>query len=90
MTQDHDDSTRAILRSLHRLESRVNEITPAGVPRLLTIEQTAETLSVSTDTVRRLLDRRELGYVQSRPGAAKRIPTDSLQRWIDTHTTQAV
>ena len=87
---DAPHNTDPVLTVLSRLERRVNEIAPVGVPRLLSIERTADCLDVSTDTVRRMLDRRELTYVQSRPGASKRIPLEELKRWIEAHTTRPI
>ena len=62
----------------------------ARLPRYVSIEEAADTYGVSPDTIRRLLHRRELAYVQAGPNAAKRIPMDDLLRWIDEHTTRPI
>ncbi|HIB67049.1 MAG TPA: DNA-binding protein [Phycisphaerales bacterium] len=76
-----------ILRAIGRLEQRLNEIEPRPA-RLLTIEQAANYLAMSTDTIRRMCARRQLTYVQTQPGAAMRIPLEALDRWIDSNSTR--
>jgi excisionase family DNA binding protein len=79
------NDTALLLRAIERLHERMDELIPLPA-RLLTFEQSAEYMAMSIDTIRRMCDRRELTYVQARPGAAKRIPLDALQRWIDEHS----
>lgn len=83
-----EDTTTAILQRLDELTTRVRALTT--LPRLLTITQAAECLGVSTKTVRRHLDRRELRYVQEGAGAAKRIRAADLERWIERNTVREV
>lgn len=82
---DTQDSTSHILRGLSRVLAKLNDITAATAPRLLTVAETAAALGVSKDTVRRMCDRREIRYVQTEAGAAKRIALADIQAWIDRH-----
>lgn len=77
-----------ILRKIDSLEKRLDELLPRP-SRLLTIEQAADYMAMSTDTIRRMCARRELTYVQSRPGAAMRIPLNALNKWIEDHSSRA-
>ena len=79
------DTTTAILKSLSRMAERLDHIAPTAAPRLLTIQEAATALGLSRDTIRRMCDRREIRYVQTEPGAAKRIPLADVQTWIDRH-----
>lgn len=73
----------AVLREIGALRAEVAKLRPE--PRLLTMGESATALGVSTDTVRRMCDRREIRYVQAEAGAAKRIALADLQAWIDRH-----
>lgn len=55
---------------------------------LLTVEQAAEALSVSTKTIYRLLDKGELGGVKTSPGKSGhwRIPPAELASWVERNT----
>lgn len=74
---------QVILRRLDTLMAAVEALKPE--PRLLELEEAAERLGVSVDTVRRLCDRREIRYVQAAAGHAKRIALADVQAWIDRH-----
>ena len=50
-------------------------------PLLFTLNESARQLSVSTRTVRRMMERGELPWV--RIGRAIRIPAKSLKKWVD-------
>jgi excisionase family DNA binding protein len=81
-------NTAQILRRLDKALDRLDAAAaPLTAPRLLTIQEAATALGVSRDTVRRMCDRRDIGYVQTEPGTAKRIPLGDLQAWIDRHAT---
>lgn len=82
---DTSDPTSHILRRLTQVLERLDDVAPTKTPRLLTIQEAATALGVSRDTVRRLCDRREIGYVQSEPGAAKRIALADIEAWINRH-----
>jgi len=47
--------------------------------RLLRVEEVADRLALSKRTVRRMIKRGDLPYVQFRPGCAVRIPLESLR-----------
>lgn len=82
---DTTDATQVILVSLSRLMDRLDQLAPASQPRLLTVQEAATALGVSRDTIRRMCDRREIRYVQTEAGAAKRIALADIQAWIDRH-----
>lgn len=79
------DPAHHILRCLSQVLERLDDIGPTSAPRLLTIQEAATALGVSRDTVRRMCDRREIRYVQTEPGAAKRIALADIQAWIDRY-----
>ena len=87
MSTEH---AQAILRRLDQVLARLEEVRPVHVPRLLTIQEAADSLGVSRDTIRRMCDRRELRYIQDGPGASKRIAAQDLQAWADQRAVAPV
>ena len=59
---------------------RPDEPGPILQPRLLTVDQAAEYLAVSSDTVRRLLRERKLPTIHLK--SSVRIPLDGLDQWV--------
>jgi excisionase family DNA binding protein len=58
--------------------------------RLLTVAEVAELLSVSTRTVRNRIASGRLAVVQERPGAALRVPSSSVDAYVDSITRPAI
>lgn len=91
---DTDIISRALSplrRQLDRLEDRLEGLSPtSGLPRLLTRSQAADLLQVSEQTISRLMDTRQIPYIQSAPGAAKRIRLADLETWIEANTVRAI
>ncbi|MCG7871064.1 MAG: helix-turn-helix domain-containing protein [Candidatus Thiodiazotropha lotti] len=56
-------------------------------PLLITINDAANILAISTRTVRRMLDRGDLPTV--RVGRSIRIPTKALKDWVEQGTDQS-
>lgn len=84
MSPDNAEVQAVILRKLDALVAAVQTLKPE--PRLLTIQEAANVIGASKDTVRRMCDRREIATVQVDAGRAKRIALSDLQAWIDTNT----
>lgn len=55
--------------------------------KLLKLSEVADRLSISTKTVRRLVDRRELDHV--RVSRAVRVPEEAVAKYIDQNRVPA-
>ncbi|MEQ8733399.1 MAG: helix-turn-helix domain-containing protein [Rhodospirillaceae bacterium] len=64
----------------------MNPNTPAPITtKLLTLDQVADSLAVSTRTVRRLIDNKDLRSVQV--GRQKRVDPKDLDAFVNAHKT---
>lgn len=77
-------------RQMEQIKSRLDALGPARAPQLVSLDRAAEMLGVSTQTVRRMVDTRQIPYVQTAPGSAKRIKLVDLETWISRNTVRAI
>jgi excisionase family DNA binding protein len=78
-----DDTNAAILRQLETLHDRINEIAPRVIPEAFSLEQVAQQLNVSKDTVKRWVDRGEVPTF--RKGAVIRVRRTDLEKFLSRH-----
>ena len=77
-------------RQIDQLMDQVESLGPTASPNLLSVAQAAKMTGLSTKTLYRMLDTRQIPYVQSAPRAAKRIRQAALEAWIKTNTVRAI
>ena len=61
---------------------------PSGRPHLLSVEEAADYLGMSTGTLRNWISMRRIEYVKV--GRLTRVPIAALNRYVTTHTVRAV
>lgn len=78
------DIQAAILRRLEELHDLINDIAPRVAPEAFSLEQVAQMLNVSKDTVRRWTDRGELPTFKH--GSVIRVSRTDLDKFTRKQT----
>ena len=82
-----NDALEIIVRRLDAIDRKIDSLTRNPIPEYLSVKEAAARLGVSTDSIHRLCQRREIRFVQTRPNATKRISSQDLADWAERNTT---
>ena len=79
-----DEASAVILRQLETLNDRIEEIAPRVILEAFSLDQVAQQLNVSKDTVKRWTDRGDLPTF--RHGAVIRVRRTDLEKFLRRQT----